>query len=170
MLLLVILMTIYFVGFASGFGTRSIISQRRRNNVRKARETRHVRRDPAEGELKHDGKERKNLPAVGIAVLTAVVIVSGMIVLDRFSGPFFPDVFYCLNDGGAQISRMCTGTQREGIAHAPATDVQQNQRGSAEGSAQREAARKAPLNSCCDDDECETTRTKPGDACSWRLP
>jgi hypothetical protein len=52
------------------------------------------------------GKKRSmNLPAV----LTALSAVSGLIVLDHFNGPLFPDVFYCLNDGGTQTTRMCTG-------------------------------------------------------------
>jgi hypothetical protein len=41
--------------------------------------------------------------------IIALVLVSGVIVFDHFKGPLFPDVFYCLNDGGAQITRMCTG-------------------------------------------------------------
>jgi len=36
MSVLVILLTIYFLGFISGFGTRAIISQRRRHKARKA--------------------------------------------------------------------------------------------------------------------------------------
>jgi hypothetical protein len=43
-----------------------------------------------------------------IAVVIALVVVSGVIVFDHFKGPVFPDVFYCLNDGGAQTARMCT--------------------------------------------------------------
>ena len=125
--LLVILMTIFFLGFASGFGTRAIISQHRRHKALRASEARLGRLASAEGEPRRDSMN-------SLAVVTALVIVSGVIVLDRFSGPLFPDVFYCLNDGGAQIPRMCTGSHREGIAHAPATDVQRNQRGSAEGS------------------------------------
>jgi hypothetical protein len=44
-----------------------------------------------------------------IAAVIALVVVSVVIVFDHFKGPLFPDVFYCLNDGGAQIMRMCTG-------------------------------------------------------------
>ena len=46
-----------------------------------------------------------NLPAV-VASLAAV---SGVIVVDHVKGPLFPDVFYCLNDGGTLTTRMCTG-------------------------------------------------------------
>jgi hypothetical protein len=42
-------------------------------------------------------------------VVIALVVVGGVIVFDHFKGPLFPDVFYCLNDGGAQTTRMCTG-------------------------------------------------------------
>jgi hypothetical protein len=44
-----------------------------------------------------------------LAVLTALGTVSGMIVVDHFKGSLFPDWAYCLNDGGAQTTRMCTG-------------------------------------------------------------
>jgi len=44
-----------------------------------------------------------------IMPILVIPIVSGAIVFDHFKGPLFPDVFYCLNDGGAQITRMCTG-------------------------------------------------------------
>jgi len=37
MSVLVILLTIYFIGFISGFGTRAIISQHRRHKAREAR-------------------------------------------------------------------------------------------------------------------------------------
>jgi hypothetical protein len=57
LLLVVILLTIYFVGFASGFGTRSIISQYRRDKALRASEARLGRRAGAEGEPKHDGKQ-----------------------------------------------------------------------------------------------------------------
>lgn len=46
-----------------------------------------------------------NLP---VAVI-ALVVVAGVITVDHVKGPLFPDVFYCLNDGGAQTTRMCTG-------------------------------------------------------------
>jgi hypothetical protein len=42
-----------------------------------------------------------------LAVVTALVIVSGVIVFDHFKGPLFADVFYCLNDGGSQIAGLC---------------------------------------------------------------
>ena len=41
--------------------------------------------------------------------LAALVVASGIIAADRVKGPMFHDVAYCLNDGGAQITRMCTG-------------------------------------------------------------
>ena len=44
-----------------------------------------------------------NVPVVVIA------IVAGIITADHVKGPLFPDVAYCLNDGGAQTTRMCTG-------------------------------------------------------------
>ena len=46
-----------------------------------------------------------NLPAV----VASLVAVSGVIVVDHVKGPLFPDVFYCLNDGGTLTTRMCTG-------------------------------------------------------------
>jgi hypothetical protein len=33
-------------------------------------------------------------------VIALVVVVSGVIVVDHFKGPLFPDVLYSLNDGG----------------------------------------------------------------------
>jgi hypothetical protein len=41
--------------------------------------------------------------------VTALVVVAGVITADHVRGPLFPDVVYCLNDGGAQRTRMCTG-------------------------------------------------------------
>jgi len=41
--------------------------------------------------------------------LIALAVVAGVITADRIKGPLFPDVDYCLNDGGAQTTRMCTG-------------------------------------------------------------
>ena len=92
----------YFVGFIAGIFCAAFY-QYLRHNAPKAR---YVRLATAEGEPRHDGKKRSmNLPAV----LTALGAVSGLIVLDHFNGPLFPDVFYCLNDGGTQTTRMCTG-------------------------------------------------------------
>jgi len=55
---------------------------------------------------RHDGKKRStNL----LAVLLALVVVGGVIVAGHVKGPLFHDVAYCLNDGGAQTTRMCTG-------------------------------------------------------------
>jgi len=86
----------YSVGFISGVFCTAFYVYLRRN----APEARHARLAAADGKPKHDGKERS---------IIALVIVSGAIVFDHFKGPLFPDVFYCLNDGGAQITRMCTG-------------------------------------------------------------
>jgi hypothetical protein len=95
-----------FVGFISGFFARASFSQYQRHSARKAREALHSRLAAAEGEPRHDGRVRSmNLPAV----VTALVVVSGVIVVDHFRGPLFPDEFYCMNDGGARIMRMCTG-------------------------------------------------------------
>jgi hypothetical protein len=97
---------IFFVGFISGFASRASFSRYRRYSVRKAREARHARLIAAEGQPRPDGKERSsNLPAV----VTSLVVVSGAIAVDYFRGPLFPDAFYCLNDGGTQVTRMCTG-------------------------------------------------------------
>ena len=85
-----------FVLFISGLFLGASVSP----NRRKQREPWHARLAAAEGKPRHDGKERS---------IIALVIVSGAIVFDHFKGPLFPDVFYCLNDGGAQITRMCTG-------------------------------------------------------------
>ena len=86
----------YSFGFISGVFCTAFYVYLRRN----APEARHARVAAADGKLRHDGKERS---------IIALVIVSGAIVFDHFKGPLFPDVFYCLNDGGAQITRMCTG-------------------------------------------------------------
>jgi hypothetical protein len=97
---------IYFAGFISGFFVRASVSHYRRHNARKEREARHARLASAEGEPRHDGKKRSlNL----LAVLFALVVVGGAIVADHVKGPLFHDVAYCLNDGGAQTTRMCTG-------------------------------------------------------------
>jgi hypothetical protein len=95
---------IYFLGCITGFGLRATISRYRRHNTRKAREVGHARLAPAEGELRHDGNARS---IKLLAVVTALVVVSGVIVFDHFNGPLFLDLFYCLNDGGAQTARMC---------------------------------------------------------------
>ena len=80
----------YSFGFISGvFCTAFYVYLRR--NAPKARDARLA---AADGKPRHDGKERS---------IIALVPVSGVIVFDHFK------VFYCLNDGGAQITRMCTG-------------------------------------------------------------
>jgi hypothetical protein len=97
-----IIISSYFVGFISGIFCAAFYQYLRHN----APEVRSARLAAAEGEPRHDGKTRSmNLPAV----LTALGAVSGLIVVDHFKGPLFPDVFYCLNDGGTQTTRMCTG-------------------------------------------------------------
>ena len=91
----------YFVGFISGIFCAAFYQYLRHN----APEARSARLAAAEGEPRQDGKNRSmNLPAV----VTALGAVSGVIVVDHFKGPLFPDVFYCLNDGGSQITGMCT--------------------------------------------------------------
>jgi hypothetical protein len=101
-----------FVVFTSGLFLGASFSPYRR----KEREPWHAGLAAAEGKPRRDGKERStNLPAA----VTALVVVSGVIILDHFKGPLFPEVFYCLNDGGTQTTRMCTGRyhEQEGIAH-----------------------------------------------------
>jgi hypothetical protein len=44
-----------------------------------------------------------------VVAVTALVVVAGVITADRLRGPLFPDAAYCLNDGGAQRTRICTG-------------------------------------------------------------
>jgi hypothetical protein len=95
---------IYFAGFISGFFVRASISHYRRHNARKEREARQLA--AAEGEPRRDGRKRSlNL----LAVLLALAVVGGVIGADHVKGPLFHDVAYCLNDGGAQTTRMCTG-------------------------------------------------------------
>jgi len=92
----------YFVGFMAGIFC-TVFYQYLRHN---APEARHARLAAAEGGPRRDGKERStNLPAVFVAL----VVVSTVIVFDHVKGPLFHDVAYCLNDGGAQTTRMCTG-------------------------------------------------------------
>jgi hypothetical protein len=102
------LFIIYFLGFLSGFFVRASLSQYRRHNARKARENQHARLAAAEVEPRQDGKERSTNLAASVL---ALVVASGVIVADHFKGPLFPEVFYCLNDGGAQTTRMCTGRE-----------------------------------------------------------
>jgi hypothetical protein len=90
-----------FVTFISGLFLGASFSPSR-HNARQEPEPWHARLAVAEGEPKHD---RRNL----LAVLLALVVVGGVIVADRVKGPLFHDVAYCLNDGGAQTTRMCTG-------------------------------------------------------------
>ena len=96
----------FFFGFISGYLTRASLSQYRIHKVRKAREARQAQLAAAEGELRHDGMKRSIRL---LAVVTSLGVISGLIVADHLNGPLFPDEFYCLNDGGTQITRMCTG-------------------------------------------------------------
>jgi hypothetical protein len=76
---------VIFVMFISGLFLGALISPRRH----KEREPRQARPIAAKGGLGHDGKVRSaNLLAFVIA------FVIGVLVLDHFTGPFFPDVFY----------------------------------------------------------------------------
>ena len=93
----------YSVGFISGFFVREFYRYLR-HNAPEALEVRPSQLAAADGKLRHDGTERRI-----IALVIALVVVFGAIVFDHFKGPLFPDVFYCLNDGGAQTTRMCTG-------------------------------------------------------------
>jgi hypothetical protein len=97
-----IIISSYFVGFISGIFCAAFYRYLRHN----APEARHARLAAAEGEPRQDKKKRStNL----LAVLFALVVVGGVIVADHVKGPLFHDVAYCLNDGGAQTTRMCTG-------------------------------------------------------------
>jgi hypothetical protein len=92
-----------FAALISGLLLLAAHSQYRKHN---AYEPWHARLAAAEGEHRHHGN---NGSMNFLAVAAALGAVSGVIVVDHFKGPSFPQVFYCLNDGGAQITRMCTG-------------------------------------------------------------
>jgi hypothetical protein len=82
----------YFLGCITGFGLHESLSQYEMRNLRRARAARQAQLGfPAEEELRHDGMERT---IKLLAVVTALVVVFGAIVLDHFTGPLFPDVFY----------------------------------------------------------------------------
>jgi hypothetical protein len=75
-----------FAAFISGFFLGALFSPARE---RKAREPWYARHITAKGGLGRDGKVRSaNLLAFAIA------FVVGLVVLDHFTGPLFPDVFY----------------------------------------------------------------------------
>jgi hypothetical protein len=79
-----------FVAFISGLFLGAAFSR-----GRKAREPWYGRHITAKGGLGRDGKVRSaNLLAFAIA------FVVGLVVLDHFTGPLFPDVFY--SGGGRQ--------------------------------------------------------------------
>jgi hypothetical protein len=105
---------IFFVVFISGLFLGAALSP----SQREEREPWHARPAVAEKRPRRDGKERSaNL----LAVVTALVVVTGVIVLDHFKGPLFPDVFYCLSDDGTQITGKCSG--RRGSPLDTATDI-----------------------------------------------
>src|SRR4029077_15408703 len=54
-----------------------------------------------------DATERRE--AMNLPVIVIAAVVTTAITLDHIKGPLFHDVAYCLNDGGAQTTRMCTG-------------------------------------------------------------
>jgi hypothetical protein len=56
---------------------------------------------------RNQGKTEGSMQAFIVA--TVLGAVAGVITADHFKGPMFHDVAYCLNDGGAQKTRMCTG-------------------------------------------------------------
>jgi hypothetical protein len=81
----------YCLGCITGFGLRGSLSQYEMHKQRKARAAWQAQLGFAEGELRHDRKERT---IKLLAVVTALVVVFGVIVFDHFKGPLFPDVFY----------------------------------------------------------------------------
>jgi len=54
-----------------------------------------------------DATERRE--AMNLPVIVIAAVVTTVITVDHIKGPLFHDVAYCLNDGGAQTTRMCTG-------------------------------------------------------------
>jgi hypothetical protein len=102
-----------FVLFISGLFLGASLSP----NRRKQREPWHARLVAAEGGPRRDGKETSTKL---LAVVTALIVVFGLIVLDHFKGPFLPDEFYCLSDGG--ITGKCVG--RRGSPFDRATNIQ----------------------------------------------
>jgi formate hydrogenlyase subunit 3/multisubunit Na+/H+ antiporter MnhD subunit len=87
-----------FAAFISGFFLGALFFPFR-HNARKEPKPWHARLDADEENPRHDGKKRSmNL----LAVVLALVVVSGVIVVDQFKGPLFPDAFYRLSDGGTQ--------------------------------------------------------------------
>ena len=104
------------VALISGLALLAARFQYRRKN---AYEPWHARLAAAEGGPRRDGKERSTKL---LAVVTALIVVFGLIVLDHFKGPFLPDEFYCLSDGGTQITGKCVG--RRGSPFDRATNIQ----------------------------------------------
>jgi hypothetical protein len=80
-----LLIILSFVAFISGLVLGASLppfSPYRRHNARKPREAQH--------------------PRLVLAVVLALVVVSGVIVVDQFKGPLFPAAFYYPSDGGTQ--------------------------------------------------------------------
>jgi hypothetical protein len=76
-----------FVAFISGFFVGALSSPNRRKHY----EPWYARRAAAEAKPRRDEKERSNTL---LAVVTALIVVFGLIGLDHFKGPFLPDAFY----------------------------------------------------------------------------
>jgi len=123
-----VLLTLYiivvFIAFISGLFLGALFSPNRRKEYEPwharlaAAEAKPAEAKPAEAKPRGDGKER------GIkllAVVTALIVVFGSIVLDHFKGPFLPDELYCFSDGGTQIAGKCTG--RRDSSHDTVTDI-----------------------------------------------
>jgi hypothetical protein len=110
-----------FVAFISGMFVGALISP----NRRKEREPWHARFAAVHARLAAaKARPRRDVrqgSANLLAVVTALVVVFGVIVLDHFRGPLFPDLFYCLTDDGTQITGKCTG--RRGVPVDTATDI-----------------------------------------------
>jgi hypothetical protein len=92
----------YFVGFIAGIFCAAFYQYLRHN----APEAWNARLAAAEGEPRHDGKKRSmNVVA---AVVLGLIVVSGVIAVDQFMGPLFPDAFYFLGQLNAEQSRDVT--------------------------------------------------------------
>jgi hypothetical protein len=97
--LLALYIILIFVAFIAGFFLGA--SPKRHDARRPGR----ARLAVADGEPRHDGKGRSiKLPFV----MAALAVAGAVIIADHLKGPMFTDVAYCLNDGGAQTTRMCT--------------------------------------------------------------
>jgi hypothetical protein len=102
--LLALYIILIFAAFISGLFLGALFSPFR-HNARKEPKPWHARLAAIEGEPRHDGEKRSmNLAAF----VLALVVVSGVIVVDQFKGPLFPDAFYRLGQPNAQQSRDVT--------------------------------------------------------------